>query len=120
MDIDFPFHIDPAGRTAVAAPADHIQEMVELVLFTAPGERVNRPDFGAGLRHLVFEPNSPELAAALKVTTQAALQRWLGDVISVHELTVTSQDASLSVTVGYTIVATGQRQAVTLTPAGTR
>jgi len=120
MDIDFPFHIDPAGRTAGAVPADHIREMVELVLFTAPGERVNRPDFGAGLRHLVFEPNSPELAAALKVSTQAALQRWLGDVISVDELTVTSQDASLSVTVGYTVAATGQHQAVTLTPAGAR
>jgi phage baseplate assembly protein W len=120
MDIDFPFHLDPAGRTATAAPVDHIREMVELVLFTNPGERVNRPDFGAGLRNLVFGPNSPELAAALKISTQAALQRWLGDLISVDELTVTSEDATLSATVGYTVTATGQHQTITLTPGGAR
>jgi uncharacterized protein len=119
MDIAFPFRIGPAGRTATALPDDHIRQMIELVLFTDPGERVNRPDFGTGLRSLVFGPNSPELAAALKVSVQAALQRWLGDLISVDELDVTSEDASLSVTVGYTVTGTGQHQTVTLTPGGT-
>ena len=57
--------------------------MIEQMLFTNPGERVNRPDFGSGLMQLVFAPNSPELAAALEFTLQAALDRWLGDVIEV-------------------------------------
>ena len=64
--------------------------MIEQLLFTNPGERVNRPDFGSGLLQLVFAPNSPELAAALQFTLQAALERWLGDVIEVRELEVTS------------------------------
>jgi uncharacterized protein len=119
MDIDFPFRIDPAGRTATSPADDHIRQMIELVLFTNPGERVNRPDFGTGLRNLVFGPNSPELAAALKVGIQAALQRWLGDLISVDELTVTSEDATLSATIGYTVIATGQHQTATLAPGGT-
>ena len=119
MDIDFPFRIGPDGRTAAALPDDHIRQMIELVLFTDPGERVNRPDFGTGLRNLVFGPNSPELAAALKVSVQAALQRWLGDLISVDELDVTSEDATLSVTVGYTVTAAGQHQTATLIPGGT-
>jgi phage baseplate assembly protein W len=118
VDIDFPLHIGPAGRTATALPDDHVRQMIELVLFTDPGERVNRPDFGTGLRGLVFGPNSPELAAALKVSIQVALQRWLGDLISVDELSVTSEDATLLVTVGYTVTATGQHQTVTLTQGG--
>lgn len=118
MDINFPFRIDPAGRTATALPDDHIRQMIELVLFTDPGERVNRPDFGGGLRTLIFGPNSPEMAAALRVSMQAALHRWLGDLISVDELTVTSEDATLRATVGYTVTATGRRQTVTLVQGG--
>ena len=114
MDVNFPFRVNLAGRTAAALPDDHIRQMIELVLFTDPGERVNRPDFGTGLRSLVFGPNSPELAAALKVSIQAALQRWLGDLISVDELDVTSEDATLRATVGYTVTATGQHQDITL------
>ena len=71
MNIDFPFHFDGRGRTALTTDDDHIRDMIEQFLFTNPGERVNRPDFGAGLLRLIFAPNSPELAAALKVTIQA-------------------------------------------------
>ena len=83
MNIDFPFHFDGRGRTAATDDDDHIRDMIEQLLFTSPGERVNRPDFGSGLLQLVFAPNSPELAAALQFTMQAALQRWLGDLIDV-------------------------------------
>jgi phage baseplate assembly protein W len=107
MNIDFPFHFDPRGRTAEAADDDHVREMIEQLLFTSPGERVNRPDFGSGLQQLVFAPNSPELAAALQFTLQAALQRWLGDVIAVGTLGVSSEDASLRVDLSYTVLATG-------------
>lgn len=107
MNIDFPFHFDPRGRTAEAAEAAHAREMIEQLLFTSPGERVNRPDFGSGLLQLVFAPNSPELAAALQFSMQASLQRWLGDVIDVGTLSVSSDDATLRVDLSYTVRASG-------------
>jgi len=70
-------------------------------LFTGPGERVNRPDFGSGLLQLVFRPNSDELAAALQFSLQAALQRWLGDVIVLQNLQVNNQDELLTITLSY-------------------
>lgn len=107
INIDFPFAFDRRGRTALAGEDDHVRDMIEQLLFTRPGERVNRPDFGSGLLQMVFAPNSPEIAAALQFTLQAALQRYLGDVISVGELQVTSDDATLQVDLSYTVLATG-------------
>jgi phage baseplate assembly protein W len=107
MNIDFPFHFDGRGRTAATDDADHIRDMIEQLLFTSPGERVNRPDFGSGLLQMVFAPNSGELAAALQYTTQAALQRYLGDLIDLQSLEVSSQDSTLSVIVKYVIKRTG-------------
>ena len=83
MDIDFPFHFDGRGRTAEAATDEHVRDLIEQVLFTSPGERVNRPTFGSGLMQLVFAPNSDELATATQFLVQAALQQWLGDLIEV-------------------------------------
>src|SRR5260370_32519330 len=97
MNIDFPFHFDQRGRTASTGDDDHIRDMIELLLFTNPGERVNRPDFGSGLLQLVFAPNSVELAATLQFTTQPALQRWLSDLIEAPNLELTSDDATLHV-----------------------
>jgi phage baseplate assembly protein W len=108
MNIDFPFHFDSHGRTGVADDADHVRDMIEQFLFTSPGERVNRPDFGSGMLGMVFEPNSPELAAALQFTIQAGLQRWLGDLIEVRKLEVTSRDASLTVEIAYMLRRTGE------------
>ena len=103
MNIDFPFHFDRTGRTATATDDDHIREMIEQFLLTAPGERVNRPDFGSGLLQLIFAPNSPELAAALRLTLQAGLQRWLGDLIEVQALEVTSEEATVRVELNYLV-----------------
>ena len=103
MNIDFPLHFDKRGRTAATSYDDHIRDMIEQLLFTKPGERVNRPDFGSGVMQLVFAPNSPELAATLEFSLQAALQRWLGDLIEVLELEVTSEGAILRVVVKYMI-----------------
>lgn len=108
MNIDYPFHFDDKGRTAATTDSDHVRDMIEQLLFTSPGERVNRPDFGSGLMQMVFAPNSPELAAALQFTVQAALDRWLGDVIEVRGLEVTSQDATLTVDLAYAIRRTGE------------
>ena len=101
--IDFPFHFDHRARTASTSEADHVRDMIEQVLLTDPGERVNRPDFGSGLRQLVFAPNSPELAAALQFTLRASLQQWLGDVIEVQQLEVSAIDSTLTVDLKYTI-----------------
>src|SRR5262245_28582794 len=101
MDIDFPYRVDRRGRTATTGADDHIRGLIEQVLFTSPGERVNRPEFGCGLLRLVFDPTSPEIAAALEFTIKGALQRWLAEQIEPHGIEVTSEDATLRVTVRY-------------------
>jgi phage baseplate assembly protein W len=108
MNIAFPFHIDASGRTATASDADHVRDMILLLLFTQPGERVMRPDFGTGLLQFVHAANSPEIASALKVTLQAALTKFLGDVIEIGALDVDSVDAELTVTLSYIVRATGE------------
>jgi phage baseplate assembly protein W len=115
MNIDFPFHFDSRGRTAGTGDDDHIRDMIEQLLFTNPGERVNRPDFGSGLQQLVFGPNSPELAAALKFTLQANLQRWLGDLIELQALEVTSEDSTLSIFIQYVVRRNNQQQVAQFT-----
>jgi phage baseplate assembly protein W len=110
MNIHSPFHFDSLGRTAVASDSDHVRHMIESLLFTNPGERVNRPDFGGGLLQAVFAPNNPELAATAQFTAHAALQRWLGDIIEVRALEVTNDDAALRVSVQYVIRRTGERR----------
>jgi uncharacterized protein len=115
VDVAFPYRVDTRGRTATATRPDHVRDMVELVLFTSPGERVNRPDFGCGLLDLVFAGNSPELAATLEMTAQAALQRWLGDLLTVESLTLTADEATLHVRVVYVLTATGENRTLIVT-----
>ena len=119
MHMDYPFHVDASGKTAVTDGNDHVRDMIEQLLFTNPGERVNRPEFGCGLLQLVFAPNSPELATAVKFTTQAALHRYLGEVIEVHELTVAAEDATLRVLLQYSVRRTGERRTETFERVGT-
>lgn len=119
MNIDYPFHFDRRGRTAAIDDADHIRDMIEEFLLTSPGERVNRPDFGSGLLQMVFAPNSPELAAALQFTIHAGLQQWLGDLIEVKHLAVTSQNAELRVEVQYVVRQTQQSVTDTFTRSTT-
>ena len=110
MQINYPFRIDGRGRTAGTDQNDHIRDLVEQVLFTSPGERVNRPDFGSGLLQLVFAPNSDELATATQFLVQGALQQWLGDLIQVEAVEVLSEDSTLNVTVQYIVRRNQQRQ----------
>jgi phage baseplate assembly protein W len=116
--IAFPLAVATAGGTAEADPDAHVLQMIEQLLFTSPGERVNRPDFGSGLLQLVFAPNSGELAAALQFSMQAALQQWLGDVIEVRALEVTADEATLRVDLRYLVRGTGAEQVATLTRGG--
>lgn len=113
IHVDFPFRFDGRGHTALTDEDDHVRDMIEQFLFTSPGERVNRPDFGSGLMQLVFSPNSPEVAAALQHTVSAGLQHWLGDLIEVRALEVTSEEAVLRVELQYAIRRTGEVRAAT-------
>jgi phage baseplate assembly protein W len=113
MHIDFPLHFDGTGRTAQTDDEDYIRDLIEQLLFTSPGERVNRPDFGSGLMQMVFAPNTPELAQALQFTTQAALQRYLGDLIDLQQLEVTADEAMLTVNVSYVVRSTQQSRSNT-------
>jgi uncharacterized protein len=110
MNIDFPYHIAVDGRTAATGTDDHIRDMIEQVLFTNPGERVNRPSFGCGLLQLIFSPNSPELATATQFLIQGSLQQWLGELIQLDSVDVQSEDSTLRVIIAYTVRQTQQKE----------
>lgn len=101
--VHFPYQFDGRGRTREDDEAAWIRGLIEQLLFTTPGERVMRPDFGSGLAQLVFAPNSPELAATTRFLVQSALQQWLAELIVVEAVDVVAVDASLSVSVQYVI-----------------
>jgi hypothetical protein len=115
MDIDFPFRPDGRGRSAEADYPHHVRDMIEQLVFTNPGERVNRPEFGSGLLQLIFAGNSPELAATIRFTLLGALQRWLGDVIEVRELDVAAEDAAVTVRLSYLLLRTREQVDATFT-----
>ena len=110
IQIDYPFHIDGRGRSADTDQDDHIRDLIEQVLFTTPGERVNRPAFGSGLMQLVFAPNSDELATATQFMVQGALQQYLSDLIQVLNVKVESEASTLQVTVEYIVLRNQQKQ----------
>jgi uncharacterized protein len=120
MQIDYPFHIDEKGRVAEASEDNHIQDLIEQVLFTSPGERVNRPDFGSGIMQLIFGKNNQELAVATQFLVQGALEQWLGDIIDIEAVDATavtsiSEGDSLQVIVKYTVRRTNEAKTVQFT-----
>jgi uncharacterized protein len=102
-EIAFPFHVGDRGRTAHATEPDHVRQLVEQLVFTAPGERVMRPTLGSGLMRLVHEPARGELAAATQMLVQGALQQWLADVVEVQDVDVVSEESLVQVTVRYRV-----------------
>ncbi len=116
--LDFPYHLDGRGRTAETDDDDHVRDLVRQVLFTAPGERVNRPDFGCGLGQLVFAPNGDALAAATQFLVQGALSRWLEGIIVVSGVEVVADEERLTVRVSYVKRTTGERRIDLFSPSG--
>lgn len=110
MHIAYPYRFDSKGRTAEAGDERHIRDLIEQVLFTSPGERVNRPTLGSGVLRLLFAPSSDTLAAATQLAVQGALQQWLGNLIEVGDVQVEHQDATLHLTVRYVIRRSGEAQ----------
>lgn len=115
--VSFPLRLDPRGRTALAEDPAYVAGLVEQVLFTGPGERVNRPDFGSGVARLVFAPMDDALAETTRALVQGALQQWLGDLVRVEDVRVTAVDSRVEVVVAYSplhATSTGQRRTVTV------
>lgn len=117
MHVAFPFGFDGQGRTASASDDEHLRDMIELVLFTSPGERPFRPTFGSGLLNLVFGPNGDALAGTAQLSVHSALQQWLGELIQVEEVVVDANDAALNVVVRYIVRRGGQRRVASYTRA---
>ncbi|NJR49173.1 MAG: GPW/gp25 family protein [Leptolyngbyaceae cyanobacterium CSU_1_3] len=120
MDIAYPFRINQYGRTADTPSDEHIRNLIEQVLFTIPGERVNRPTFGSNIRQIIFAPNSSELVTATQFLLQGALEQWLGNEIQVEVIEATttsslSEGDSVQVIVQYVVRQTQQRQVVQFT-----
>lgn len=115
MHFGFPYRPDGRGRTAGAGRNDHLRDLIEQVLFTTPGERLHRPEFGSGLMQLVFTGNGEEVAAATQFLVQSALQRWLGDVIQVESVDVENRDSTLRVQVTWIALADQARQSALFT-----
>lgn len=118
MNVCYPYRFDGRGRTAEAGEEAWIRGLIEQVLFTAPGERVMRPDFGSGLMQLVFAPNSPELAAATQLLVHGALQQWLGNLVTLQGVEVEAEESTLRVTVRYVIRRSQLAQEATFQRAG--
>jgi phage baseplate assembly protein W len=114
MPISHPYRIDATGRTA--SPADeaaHVRELIELVLFTNPGERVMRPTFGSGVHQLVFAPAYDELSSVAEHMVRAALQQWLAEWLEVQGVAVRGDDSTLTITISYVLRRTGERSVAT-------
>jgi phage baseplate assembly protein W len=115
VSLNFPYQFDGRGRTLEASLTDYLEQLVEQVLFTTPGERVNTPDFGSGLLQLAFTPNSIEMAAATQFAVQAALQKWLTGLVTIQSVVASAQEAVLTVTVTYTPLNTDVTEVQTFT-----
>src|SRR5580698_9713150 len=113
MNLSFPYQFDGRGRTQEAALQDYVYQLIEQVLFTSPGERVNLPDFGSGLLQLPFAPNSMEMAAATQFAVQGALQKWLSGYIKVKSVVASAQESTLTVTVSYALLSSDVTQVQT-------
>ncbi len=100
----FPYRIAPTGTTASVTREAQIRDMVEQVLFTRKGERINRPEFGAGMHEMLFSENAPEIAAAAQHMVQAALQQWLAEVIEVRAVRAEAIENLLKVDVVYALI----------------
>jgi uncharacterized protein len=117
--LDYPWSLDGRGRTTAVDHDGHVRDLIEQVLFTTPGERVMRPDFGSGLLAMVFEPGGPEVAVTAQLLVQGSLERELSGVLTLEAVTVEAVDAALVVTVAYVVRRTGAREVATFrTPGG--
>lgn len=116
VEVGFPLAVNSYGRLADPEYEQHVEQMIELVLFTAPGERVNRPDFGCGLLQLIFGPDTEVVASATEYLVRGALQKWLGDVLTVRKVEVEARAGALRIHLAYVLLRDQIVRAVTFEP----
>ena len=114
--IHYPIGVDVGlGRLATERNYEqHVDQMIRQVLLTAPGERINRPEFGCGVRRMLFAPNSVVSASLAQVSVHQSLDRWLGSVIKVDDVVVTAVDSTLTIQISYVLLARQQRRYLNL------
>jgi phage baseplate assembly protein W len=114
--IHYPIGIDIGlGRLAAEhSYENHVEQLILQVLMTAPGERINRPEFGCGVRRMLFAPNSEVSASLAQVSVHQSLDRWLGTVIQIDNVTVTAVDSTLTINISYVLLARQQRRYLNL------
>ena len=110
--LHYPFGVDAALGRLQEEPdyAKHVEQLIKQVIFTAPGERINRPDFGCGLKRMLFAPNNQVSATLAQVTVFEALNRWLSSAIRVDEVRVRAIDERLEVRIAYTLKVRQERR----------
>lgn len=116
--VDDPMHVDSRGNTATTDRNGWLRDLIWAVLFTTPGERVHRPDFGSGLLQLVFAPEHSELASTVQVLVHGSLRQWLGHLVEINDVGVDVIDTTVLITVQYTVRATGAQRTDQFTTAG--
>ncbi len=114
-NISFPIEVDANGQVAWVDQPKNIDQLIAQLLVLSPGDRVNQPTLGCGLKRLVFDANGPELQAATQFLIQGSLQEWLGSLIVVQSVVVDHDDSELLITVTYTVKQTGRTQVKTYT-----
>ena len=114
--IHYPIGVDAGlGRLAAERSYEqHVDQMIRQVLLTAPGERINRPEFGCGVRRMLFAPNSVVSASLAQVSVHQSLDRWLGSVIKVDDVVVAAVDSTLTIRISYVLLARQQRRYLNL------
>jgi phage baseplate assembly protein W len=114
-DYAYPFSIDPVSRQArQTSYAAHVEQMIRQVLLTDPGERVDLPQFGCGLRQLIFAPNSDALQATAQLTVQRALNQWLADQVQIIKVTASTGErgdySQVVIQIEYLLIETQAKQ----------
>ncbi len=108
--LHYPFKINHLGRTSTANFEEHIRQLIEQVLFTSPGERVNRPDLGSDVLALIFSPDSPKLSTTIAANIRSSLAKYLSDLVTVENIGISHKNSSLAITVKYVIRKTQSKQ----------
>jgi uncharacterized protein len=113
--LEYPYGVSGTGGPNTTDPTSHLEQLILQVLFTNPGERVNLPQFGAGVQRLLFSPNSDALRTSTQFLISTNLSQWLGDRINVEQITVTSEpgyEEEVTIEIVYVVKQTQQRHSM--------
>jgi phage baseplate assembly protein W len=107
LHLAFPFRIGTNGRAVqVATLEDHVRdELVQLIL-TNPAERLFLPEFGGGVRRLVFENIDDTTGAMVKAVLTRSISRWIGNRVTLEDLAVVVENETIAVDLKYRIAGT--------------